>query len=160
MKCGNIRSDLMEAILSGPESASPEVREHLRSCAWCARELASFQQTMALLDEWRAPEPSPYFQSRLQARLREETSVQASGWLAWLRRPVVAAAAMVLVAVGVGLLEVGHFDQGRNTVATNGDAVLRVGNSASAAVADLQYLDKNADLFSDFDVLDGQSSME
>ena len=27
---------------------------------------------MALLDEWQAPEPSPYFDVRLNARLREE----------------------------------------------------------------------------------------
>ena len=28
--------------------------------------------TMALLDTWKAPEPSPYFMTRLGARLREE----------------------------------------------------------------------------------------
>ncbi len=38
----------MEVVLSGPETATPEVREHLQSCAACADELASFQQTMAL----------------------------------------------------------------------------------------------------------------
>ena len=111
MKCENIREQFMEAVLSGPEAASPEVQEHLRSCAACAEELASFQQTMALLDEWQAPEPSPYFSSRLRARVREEASRQPAGWLAWLRRPVVAAAAMVLVAVGVSLLEVGNISR-------------------------------------------------
>ena len=109
----------MEAVLSGPEAASPEVQEHLRSCAACAEELASFQQTMALLDEWQAPEPSPYFSSRLRARVRDEAAAAAAGWLAWLRRPVAAAAAMVLVAVGVGLLEMGNFSRDHNTMATN-----------------------------------------
>ena len=157
MKCENIREEMMEALLGGPEAASPEVQEHLRSCAACAQELASFRQTMALLDEWQAPEASPYFSSRLRARVREEAAAQPAGWLAWLRRPVVAAAAMVLVGVGVSLLEVGNF-QDRNTIATN-DSVVRV-NASGNAVNDLQYLDKNAELFSEFDALDGQSSTE
>jgi len=161
MKCETIRSEFMEAVLGGPEGASPEVREHLSHCAECASELASFQQTMTLLDEWQAPEPSPYFNSRLRARVREEASFQPSGWFAWIRRPVVAAAAMVLFAVGVGMLETGQFSSDSDTLANNGDAVLRnVNNSASLAVGDLQYLDRNADLFSDFDALDGQPSTE
>ncbi len=157
MKCENIREEIMGTLLGGPEAASPEVQEHLRSCAACAQELASFRQTMALLDEWQTPEPSPYFSSRLRARVREEAAAQPAGWLAWLRRPVVAAAAMVLVGVGVSLLEVGSF-QDHNTIATN-DSVVRV-NTAGNAVSDLQYLDKNAELFSEFDALDGQSSTE
>ena len=61
---------------------------------------------MGLLDEWQAPEPSPYFSTRLQARMREEIAVaRARDWLAWLRRPSLAAVAAVLIAVGVGLLE-------------------------------------------------------
>jgi anti-sigma factor RsiW len=157
MKCDKIREELMEAVLSGPEAASLEVREHLRNCAACAEELASFRRTMALLDEWQTPEPSPYFSSRIRARAREEAAAQPSGWLAWLRRPVVAAAAMVLVGIGVSLLEVGNFPD-RNTVATN-DGGVRV-TSQGNGVSDLQYLDKNAELFSEFDALDGQSSTE
>ncbi len=122
MKCENIREQFMEVVLSGPEVALPEVREHLRSCAACAEELASFKQTMALLDDWQAPEPSPYFGSRVRALVREEAFAQPSGWLAWLRRPVAAAAAMVLVVVGVSLLEVGNFHD-HNTLATNVSAV-------------------------------------
>jgi anti-sigma factor RsiW len=161
MKCENIREEFMEVVLNGRETASPEVHEHLQSCATCADELTSLRQTMLLLDEWQAPEPSPYFTPRLKARVRDEATVQPSGWLAWLRRPVVAAAAMVLVAVGVGMLEMGQLGTDRSTLANNGDSILRnVSNSPSAAVGDLQYLDKNADLFSDFDALDGQSSTE
>ncbi len=37
MKCENIREQLMEVLLSGPDAAAPEVREHLRNCATCAR---------------------------------------------------------------------------------------------------------------------------
>ena len=100
MMCEKLREELMEVVLSGPEAASPEAREHLRSCTACANELASFAETMALLDEWQAPEPSPYFNSRLMARVREEAAAPARSLFAWLRRPVLAVAAAVLFATG------------------------------------------------------------
>jgi anti-sigma factor RsiW len=154
MMCEKLRDEFMEAVLSGPEAASPQLQEHLRSCTACAQELASFQQTMSVLDEWQAPEPSPYFSSRLRARMREAKATQ-SGWLAWLRRPVAAAAAIVLVAAGIGLLDMGRIRHDRNTLATNDQpGVVRVSNTPGTPVGDLQYLDKNADLFSDFDALD------
>jgi anti-sigma factor RsiW len=160
MMCEKLRSDFMEAVLGGLETASPQFQEHVRSCAACARELASFRQTMSVLDEWQAPEPSPYFSSRLRVRMRE-AAMQPAGWLAWLRKPVVAAAAVVLVAAGAGLLEMGRMNHDRDTLATNDQpGVVRVTNTPGTAVGDLQYLDKNAELFSDFDALDGQSSTE
>ena len=148
----------MEAVLSGPEAVSPEAQEHLRSCASCAGELVAFRQTMGLLDEWQAPEPSTYFSSRLRARVREEAAAPAPGMFAWLRRPMAAVAAAVLIAAGVSLLQVDRMHQDRNIMATN-DGVVRV-SAPGNAVSDLQYLDKNADLFSEFDALDGQSSTE
>ena len=148
----------MEAVLSGPEAVSAEAQEHLRSCAACAEELASLQKTMMLLDDWPAPEPSPYFNSRLMARVREEGAAPARSWFAWLRRPLAAAVAAVLIAVGVSLLEMDHFNQDHNTFANN-DNVVRV-SAPGTPVGDLQYLDKNADLFSEFDALDGQAATE
>ena len=158
MMCEKLRPELMAAVLSGPETLSAEAQEHLRSCPACAAELASFHETMSLLDEWQAPEPSPYFGTRLMARVREEAAAPARSWLAWLRRPVAAVAAAVIIAAGVGLVEMDRIYQEHNTVATN-DGVVRV-NAPGTAVGDLQYLDKNADLFSEFDVLDEQSSTE
>jgi len=160
MMCEKLRQQFMEAVLSGPEAMSPEVQEHLRSCAACAGELASFRETMALLDEWQAPEPSPYFSSRLLARVREQAAAPARSWFGWLRRPIAAIAAAVLIALGVSLLEIDRFNQEHNTFATNNDGAVRVVNAPGTAVGDLQYLDKNADLFSEFDALDGQSSTE
>ena len=58
---------------------------------------------MALLDEWKTPEPSPYFDTRLQARLREEMAKPQTGWAHWFRRPVLAAALTVLMGVGAGV---------------------------------------------------------
>jgi len=158
MNCEKMRPDLMEAALSGPEKLSPKLREHLHGCAACADELASFQQTMNLLDEWQAPEPSPYFSSRLHARVREEAAKVPSPWLGWIRRPMLATAAVALLALGAGLLESGHFNLGRVTMAGN-DGVVRT-SVPETAVGDLQYLDGHADLFSEFDALDGQSQTE
>jgi uncharacterized membrane protein YidH (DUF202 family) len=110
-----------------------------------------------LLDQWPAPEASPYFNSRLQARLREEAAA-ARSWFAWLRRPIAAAVAAVLLALGISLVEMNHFTD-HNTLANNDSTVIRV-SAPGTAVGDLQYLDKNADLFSEFDALDGQSSTE
>ncbi len=161
MMCEKLRDDLMEAVLSGPQAASPQLQQHLRSCASCAGELASFRHAMSVLDEWQVPEPSPYFTTRLRAQMRESAAMQPSGWLSWLRRPVAMAAAVVLVAAGAGMLEMGHVNHDRNTLATNDQSgVVRIGNNPGNAVSDLQYLDKNADLFSEFDALDGQSSTE
>jgi anti-sigma factor RsiW len=157
MMCEKLRQELMEALLSGPQSVSPEMQEHLASCKACAAELASLQQTMSLLDEWQAPEPSPYFNTRLRARIREEALAPAQrSWLGWFRRPVLAAAAALLIGLGIGLVELGPFGSDHNTFANNENTV-RV-TAPGTPVGDLQYLDKNADLFSDFDALDGQST--
>ena len=151
MKCGRIREELMEAVLGGAELTNPAVQEHLATCAACAEEVASLRQTIELLDEWQAPEPSPYFSVRLRARMREEHAEKSVGWLAWLRRPAVVTAA-ALIAVGVGMLGGLHWK------ASDGPVIVRVDKQPApakgAAVSDLQYLDNHADLFSDFDALD------
>ena len=149
MKCGSLRDELMEAVLSGSELATPAVQEHLAICPACSQEVRSLRQTMELLDEWQVPEPSPYFSARLRARMREEHASQSAGWLSWLRRPAVVTAAAALMAVGVGVLEGAHWKVSHQQTLA--------GNTAGAtlsAVSDLQYLDNNADLFADFDALD------
>ena len=106
----------------------------------------------------RRPEPSPYFSSRLRARVRDAEAQGQFAWFGWIRRPIVATAAVALIALGAGLLETGHFNVGRVTVAGN-DGVVRTSATATA-VGDLQYLDGHADLFTEFDALDGQSQTE
>ncbi len=79
MRCEKLRQEFMEMVLGETETASPEVQKHVENCASCAAELASLRQTMSLLDEWSAPEPSPYFNTRLMARVREEAQAPAQG---------------------------------------------------------------------------------
>ncbi len=153
MKCEEIH-EMMPDLASGLMGMTPEIGGHLAGCGACAGKMEEFRQTMALLDEWHAPEPSPYFDVRLQARLREEMAKPQAGWLAWFRRPVLAAALTVLMAVGVGLFftKDGGIYNGDNVVAVNDGSAQST--EPGTAVSDLQALEKNHDLYSDFDLLD------
>src|SRR5262249_9485166 len=107
------------------------------------------------LDEWQVPEPSPYFDVRLKAHLREEMA-RPAGWMQWFRKPALAMALTVLMVAGITLF---RFNDGR--VETKGEVAPVVAGGQvvlvaepGTAVGDLQALDKNHDLYSDFDVLD------
>jgi len=145
MKCNEIR-ELMPDLAAGLGALAPEVKEHVSSCAECAGKLQGFRSTMALLDEWQAPEPSPYFDVRLKARLREEAAKPARGWLQWLRRPALAVSLALAMVVGVTLIQ-------RSGVQPPGPQVPPT-LEPGTAVSDLQALDKNHDIYADFDLLD------
>src|ERR1039458_9485760 len=108
---------------------TPEIGGHLAGCGACTGKLEEFRQTMALLDQWQAPEPSPYFDVRLQARLREEMAKPQAGWLAWFRRPVLAAALTVLMGIGVGLF----FTKSSGIYKSNDDEIAVVESQAQSA---------------------------
>ena len=145
---------MMPDLASGMMELAPEAGGHLAECGACAERLKEFQQTMALLDEWKAPEPSPYFDMRLQARLREEMAKPQPGWIGWFRRPMLAGALTVLMGVGVGLFFTS--DKGVHNRRVEVAAVESETAPAEpgTAVSDLQSLEKNHDLYSDFDLLD------
>jgi hypothetical protein len=144
MNCKDIR-ELMPDLAAGLNAATPEMNDHIHSCTGCTEKLKEFRQTMALLDEWQAPEPSPYFDTRLHARLREEAAKQPVGWLQWIRRPAMAVSLALAMVVGITLFQ---NDAGRPPIGPPPVAAI------GTAVGDLQALDKNHDLYSDFDVLD------
>ena len=152
MKCNEAR-ELMPDLAAGLPVGTPEVKTHLDSCAECAGKLEAFRQTMSLMDEWQTPEPSPYFDVRLRARLREESATQSVGWLQWLRKPVLAASFALLMVVSVSLVRMNSGERENKTASS-----VTVGSQTPAepgtAVGDLQALEKNQNLYSDFDVLD------
>jgi len=165
MNCNEIR-ELLPDLAAGRE-ATPGVNRHIESCAACATHLGDLQKTMALLDEWQAPEPSPYFDTRLQARLseqrREEMARPAAGWLSglnlsnwnWLRRPAWAmslAAALLAGALTIGVNNKSYFVE-TDKIATNPPA-LGLPVQPGTAVGDLQALERNDELYADFDMLD------
>jgi anti-sigma factor RsiW len=147
MKCQEIR-ELMPELATGLSAADSKTEQHLHACADCAGKLEELRKTMALLDEWQAPEPSPYFDLRLQARLREEMAKPPSIWLHWIRRPALALSLAAMMVIGISLF---HGDGVVRDVAVN---TSNVQAQPGTAVGDLQALDKNHELYSDFDVLD------
>lgn len=151
MKCKDVR-ELMPDMALGLAEASAEAGEHLRGCSECAGKLNEMRKTMALLGEWQAPEVSPYFDTRLQARLREEKAKEAvpRGFLAWIRKPVLAAVATILFVAGAVWFR-GDFSHQQQIAQA---PPMYVPAQPGTAVGDLQALDKNHDMFSDFDVLD------
>jgi hypothetical protein len=152
--CNETR-ELMPDLAAGLIEATPEIKAHLDSCAKCSGKLEAFRQTMSLLDEWQAPEPSPYFDVRLNARLREEAAnaKQSVGWLQWLRKPALAASFALLMVVSVTLVRMNSGKNG-NPNSTSPAAAFQTQAEPGTAVGDLQALEKNQNLYSDFDVLD------
>jgi predicted anti-sigma-YlaC factor YlaD len=146
MKCEEIR-ERMPDVAAGFSQATTEESNHLAGCNGCAEQLKELRATMSLLDEWEAPEPSPYFDVRLQARLREEMAKPQAAWLHWFRRPVLAAALTVIMGVGVGLFLTHDNGHGKPPMAA---ADLEPGTP----VSDLQTLDRNNDLYANFELLD------
>jgi hypothetical protein len=147
MKCDEIRGRMPD-LAAGFSQPTGDEGKHLESCGACAQQLQALRATMALLDQWQAPEPSPYFDVRLQARLREEMAKPEASWFQWFRRPVLAAALTLCLAVGVGVFFTGD---GRIYKHTQTEASIA---EPGTAVSDLQALEKNHDLYSDFDLLD------
>jgi hypothetical protein len=152
MKCAEVHSYLLD--LATGEVIPAGVQEHLRACQACSAEVESFQKTMALLDQWQAPEDtSPYFMTRLRARVREESQLEAAksaGWMSWFRKPALAAAFSLLILLSASL------------ILSPDHSVIHPPPTATqqkiSPVADLQYLDKNDDVLANFELLDDDAA--
>jgi hypothetical protein len=146
MNCNSLRDELLDLATGVP--ASGEAEAHLRECVGCREQLARLRATMSVMDEWVVPEPSPYFDTRLEARLREEKEKarEPQGIFAWLRRPAFAGAGIAALVIGASIT----MFQGRHGNGNQGPPQAVTGT----AVGDLQYLDSHADLLTDFDLLD------
>ncbi len=152
MNCKQAREELLLG------NASPNADAHVRECAECAAVLVELRQTMALLDTWQAPEVSPYFAARMRSRIRAEAERPQSirEWLAAAlspftnvgRRVALGATMAVLVGAGVTLYQGSPAHPLQSMYAVERSA------KPGTAVADLQALDKNHDLFENFDLLD------
>ena len=157
--CKDCRSHLPDLLLDDAYTTThPEFKDHLAACAACRTELAELRSTFALLDEWKAPQPSPYFDSRLHARLREAVEAPPEGL--WERaksfmlfstgrqfRPAVAGALAFVLLIGGGTFaNFYHFASPMPPVA------------ASATVNDLKILDNNVQAEQQMDQLLDDSS--
>jgi len=145
--CKACRSHLPDLLLDEAYTAShPELARHLASCAECRTELTELRSTFALLDEFAAPEPSPYFDSKLHARLREAVASEPEGLWERMRsfllfstgrsfQPAVATTLALVLLIGGS----GTFLQLRNPHGNPAEAAV-----PSATVNDFNVLDNNA----------------
>jgi hypothetical protein len=141
MNCRDCQSALPDLLLDPAAPASVSARAHVDSCAECRQELESLQATMSLLDAWKAPEPSAYFDQKLGVLLREEQNRAPAGWFERMRtrllfntgrqfRPALAGALALALLIGGGTFaDLIHVHSG---VA-----------ETSPTVTDLQVLDRN-----------------
>lgn len=140
MTCQEVRENLIEMLTEGP--ADPSVTAHVRECSACSEELKSLRATMALMDEWEAPEPSPYFLTRLQAHVKEERekAPARTGIFSWMRRPVMAMS-MATVLLAGGLAVKMFWAPPPETTSPN-------------PVADVEALERNHDVLVNTDLID------
>jgi len=151
-KCTGMDAKLASLLLD-PEAVPAKVRDHVDGCDHCRAELAELRATMTLLDTWEGPEPSPYFLTRLDARLNEEREAEPAGWLARLRarfiygprvhvRPLAAMALTLVLLLGGGMyLGITDWDQPS------------LPSAQAAVVHDLQTLDSNAQLLDQLETI-------
>lgn len=156
--CKKTEEHLADLLLD-PSAAPDEARKHVGACEGCRRELDELRATMGLMDAWEAPEPSPYFFTRLNARMREVRAAQPAGWLNRLRarfvygprmhaRPLTAMALTVALLVGGGAyLSVSDLLQPAQQASASDPAV----------VHDLQTLENNSQVLDTLESMSGPS---
>ena len=145
-------ADILLDPHSVPDATKAAFALHTDDCVDCRESIEGLRSTMTAMDDWTAPEPTPYFDTRLHARLREEQARQPEGFLERMRsfllfstgrqlRPAVAGAlALVLVVSGGSFVGIHGLHSG-NAVGT------------SATVEDLRVLDNNAQALQQMDQL-------
>ena len=146
MNCKSLQNELPNLLLDPAAVSNPAVVAHLAACPPCNREYTELKSTFALLDAWTAPEPSPYFDSKLHARLREAVASEPEGLWERMRsfllfstgrsfQPAVATTLALVLLIGGS----GTFLQLRNPHGNPAEAAV-----PSATVNDFNVLDNNA----------------
>jgi hypothetical protein len=150
--CKRCREHVADLLLDESYGAAhPEVADHLDGCADCSSELAELKSTFALLSDWTAPEPSPFFDTKMKARLREAAASEPEGLWARSRsfllfstgrslRPALAGALALAMLAGGGGVFAGMYQRSGPV-------------AASPTVNDLKILDNNAQALQQMDQL-------
>jgi len=150
-------------MLLNPKAVPAKVQAHVAKCDRCQGELEGLKAAMNLLDGWQAPEPSPYFMTRLGARMREERQAAPPGWFAGIAagvrarmmygsglhvRPLAAMALSVMLLVGGGAY-LGMTDLMQPAPQPQ---------QSVAVVHDLQTLESNAQVLDQLEALSNNSN--
>ena len=162
MKCKELETSGI-AYLDGklPARQRAEVGQHLASCPACRERLEGFTQVMGMLDEWESIHPSPFFGTRLAARLEEEAASRGwlgSLWRQWAPRPaggsLIAVTLAVVMTVALVLVRYSPIPSqtnrgGQATPAVSGPSVFPV----VSVGADDATLYQDMPLFEDWEVV-------
>jgi hypothetical protein len=153
MNCNHVREQLIEIADNGNLSAHSDVAAHLAGCTDCTRLHDALRGTMALMDEWKAPEPSPFFSTRLRARVEElkREEAQPAGMFGWVKgiklwQPVAVGVLAIAVAFSVNFFKA--------PAAVDSTHTVQVQAPTGSAVSDLQALDQQKKTLDDLDLLD------
>lgn len=150
MSCKAAQETMLDLLADKTVPAAMSL--HLAGCEPCRVELSELRATFAAMDDWAAPEPSPYFDSKLQVKLREAQAAGPEGFFERLRsywtystgrhmRSAMAGALCMVVLLGGG------------TYAGIYEHQQMVASAPSATVNDLKVLDKNAQALEQMDQL-------
>ena len=153
MNCKDFQDELPDLLLTPNSTPSLAAVAHLKTCPPCTEEYLSFQQTFGLLDTWAPVEPTPFFDGKLNARIRELQAEPAMSWFERLQtrllfntgrhfRPALAGALSLALLLGIG---------GGSYVSISHSAAMP--GEASATLTDLQILDRNDQTFKQMDEL-------
>lgn len=153
MNCREMEDKLMDLL--EPGTPSGPVSAHVAGCANCAAQLEEMRATFAMMDEWAAPEVSPWFDGKMHAKLREEIAREPEGFFEKLRarlqygysftwKPLAAGAMALVLMAGAG------------TVGLH--KLMQPAQAQSVAVQDLQRLDTNATALQDMEQIDNDGS--
>jgi len=149
MTCKKCSKQLMSLVHNElDESARPAVEEHLSSCSACADELVQLRATLQLLDAQPGLAPSTGFDAGFRQKLAEanqQDQARNQRKVAWWRLPALAAGAVGVCAVVVGL------------------AVTRVSgpplSTPRRPASDLELI-QNVELLRDYDLVDNLDGLE
>jgi len=158
MNCQRCKNELAILLLDAENPAAAALQAHVDGCESCAAELCSLQATMAAMDEWAAPEPSPFFDTRLHARLREEMAAEPAGLWERMRARLLFNTSMQMRQVTVGAMALVILAGGGGYA---GFSMLHPKPvEVSNTVQELQVLDRNDQTIQQMDQLldDGSSN--
>jgi len=160
MNCNDVNARMADLLFETDQAAIgakgiSEAQSHLAGCEACRTQLGELRATISLMDAWEAPEPNPYFLTRLNARLDEEREAAPASWYERLRARLVYGSRLTLRPVAAMTLTV--------AVLISGGAYLGLNNldqppaPQTAVVHDLQTMDNNAQLLDQLETLSSQN---
>ena len=155
MDCKKFQDDLMELILTPGSTPGIATAAHMNVCPPCAEEYVAFQNTFNLLDAWKAPAPTAYFDQKLAVQVREEQAAPRMNWFEALSTRLRLNTGRNFRPAMVGALSLALVVGGGSVAMIN---PLHGPVQASATVRDLQLLDRNEQAFQQMDELQQEDS--